>query len=179
MWDLNIFCRKTNWKFLEMFLLFLSPQYLHQRQMGMFCKHMPSQVYYWGPIHLYIWWQTVFSTRRMHICGCKGNQNEKFSLKCDILRFTDIKMCAIWYVTQGLNWTLNIQYSGQAVVIEKAYLNINQVCLFTLSIFLFFLLLFIFTTFTLIFYVCVCCWQMYKDFRRKCSMCIRENFYML
>ncbi len=41
-------------------------------------------------------------------------------------------MSNVWYVTQGLNWTLNIQYSGQGVVIEKAYLNINQVCLFSL-----------------------------------------------
>lgn len=28
---------------------------------------------------------------------------------------------------------MNIQYSGQGVVIEKAYLNINQVCLFSFT----------------------------------------------
>jgi len=43
-------------------------------------------------------------------------------------------MYTIWYVTQGLNWTLNIQYSMQTVVIEKAYLNINQVCLLSFFI---------------------------------------------
>jgi len=46
-------------------------------------------------------------------------------------------MYTIWYVTQGLNWTLNIQYSMQTVVIEKAYLNINQVCLLSFFYFTF------------------------------------------
>ncbi|XP_056605024.1 mucin-2-like [Triplophysa dalaica] len=31
-----------------------------------------------------------------------------------------------YVAARGLNWTLNIQFSGQAIAIEKAYLNINQ-----------------------------------------------------
>uniref|UniRef100_A0A673IT94 VWFD domain-containing protein n=1 Tax=Sinocyclocheilus rhinocerous TaxID=307959 RepID=A0A673IT94_9TELE len=67
-------------------------------------------------------------------CPAKCIIEGQFITTFDGKQYSILDKCT-FVAARGLNWTLNIQYSGQGVVIEKAYLNINQVCLFSLPTF--------------------------------------------
>ncbi|KAL1276065.1 hypothetical protein QQF64_035688 [Cirrhinus molitorella] len=58
-------------------------------------------------------------------CPAKCIIEGQFITTFDGKQYSMLDKC-IFVAARGLNWTLNIQYSGQGVVIEKAYLNINQ-----------------------------------------------------
>ncbi|KAK9976134.1 hypothetical protein ABG768_021340 [Culter alburnus] len=60
-----------------------------------------------------------------NICPAKCIIEGQFISTFDGKQYSLLDGCT-FVAARGLNWTLNIQYSGQAVVIEKAYLNINQ-----------------------------------------------------
>uniref|UniRef100_A0A671QWR4 Mucin-19-like n=1 Tax=Sinocyclocheilus anshuiensis TaxID=1608454 RepID=A0A671QWR4_9TELE len=64
-------------------------------------------------------------------CPAKCIIEGQFITTFDGKQYSMLDKCT-FVAARGLNWTLNIQYSEQGVVIEKAYLNINQVCLFSL-----------------------------------------------
>ncbi|XP_074416232.1 LOW QUALITY PROTEIN: mucin-2 [Sinocyclocheilus rhinocerous] len=58
-------------------------------------------------------------------CPAKCIIEGQFITTFDGKQYSILDKCT-FVAARGLNWTLNIQYSGQGVVIEKAYLNINQ-----------------------------------------------------
>uniref|UniRef100_A0A9J8ANI0 Uncharacterized protein n=1 Tax=Cyprinus carpio carpio TaxID=630221 RepID=A0A9J8ANI0_CYPCA len=58
-------------------------------------------------------------------CPAKCIIEGQFITTFDGKQYSVLDKCT-FVAARGLNWTLNIQYSGQGVVIEKAYLNINQ-----------------------------------------------------
>ncbi|KTF90218.1 hypothetical protein cypCar_00042449, partial [Cyprinus carpio] len=60
-------------------------------------------------------------------CPAKCIIEGQFITTFDGKQYSVLDKCT-FVAARGLNWTLNIQYSGQGVVIEKAYLNINQAC---------------------------------------------------
>ncbi|XP_077090058.1 mucin 5e [Siphateles boraxobius] len=58
-------------------------------------------------------------------CPAKCIIEGQFITTFDGKQYSLLDRCT-FVAARGLNWTLNIQYSVQTVVIEKAYLNINQ-----------------------------------------------------
>ncbi|XP_052411199.1 mucin-19 isoform X24 [Carassius gibelio] len=58
-------------------------------------------------------------------CPAKCIIEGQFITTFDGKQYSVLDKCT-FVAAMGLNWTLNIQYSGRGVVIEKAYLNINQ-----------------------------------------------------
>ncbi|XP_016126944.1 LOW QUALITY PROTEIN: mucin-19-like [Sinocyclocheilus grahami] len=58
-------------------------------------------------------------------CPAKCIIEGQFITTFDGKQYSMLDKCT-FVAARGLNWTLNIQYSEQGVVIEKAYLNINQ-----------------------------------------------------
>ncbi|XP_050963824.1 mucin-2 isoform X1 [Labeo rohita] len=58
-------------------------------------------------------------------CPAKCIIEGQFITTFDGKQYSMLDKCT-FVAAKGVNWTLNIQYSGQGVVIEKAYLNINQ-----------------------------------------------------
>ncbi|XP_043093499.1 mucin-2-like isoform X2 [Puntigrus tetrazona] len=58
-------------------------------------------------------------------CPAKCIIEGQFITTFDGKRYSVLDRCT-FVAARGLNWTLNIQYSGQGVAIEMAYLNINR-----------------------------------------------------